>query len=217
MASFIYYRFKSQKDESKISFDGTGISVFDLKKEIVLSNNLKANDFDLLLFDPHNEQGKSRLFRVVNPSSQTARASFFVEYKDDTHIIPRSSSVIAKRVPAKPGKGRGALYLTATTPNGVQSDTSAGKDKSQSSSLMRARVGSGAVTVRFDGKEDHPDAKPSVRSMLFPVNQCIHTTPTPKAPSLSAPSTESDEAAAMAAMFKAQTDVWEETQEKMSQ
>lgn len=37
-----------------------------------------------------------------------------------------------------------------------------------------------------------------------------------KTPKLSA-ATESDEAAAMAAMFKAQTDIWEETQEKMAQ
>ncbi|KAL5536776.1 MPE1 [Sanghuangporus sanghuang] len=174
MASFVYYRFKSQKDESKISFDGTGISVFDLKREIIVANNLKANDFDLLLFDPSNEQ----------------------EYEDDTHIIPRSSSVIAKRVPAKTGKGRGVLYLTAAAPNGTQSDVLYGKDKVPTSSLMRARVGTGAVTVRFDGKDDPPDVKPS--------------TPIPVAPS-----TDGDEAAAMAAMFRAQTDVWEETQEKM--
>ena len=60
MTSFVYYRFKSQKDESKISFDGTGISVSDLKREVVLANNLKANDFDLLLLDPSSEQGRSQ-------------------------------------------------------------------------------------------------------------------------------------------------------------
>lgn len=55
MASSVYYKFKSQRDESKVSFDGTGISVFDLKKEIILANNLKANDFDLLLFDSDDQ------------------------------------------------------------------------------------------------------------------------------------------------------------------
>lgn len=52
MASSVSYKFKSQKNESKIAFDGTGISVFDLKKEIILANTFgKAVDFDLLLFD----------------------------------------------------------------------------------------------------------------------------------------------------------------------
>ena len=57
MASSMYYKFRSQKDESRVSFDGTGISVFDLKREIILANNLKANDCDLLLLDPSTEQG----------------------------------------------------------------------------------------------------------------------------------------------------------------
>lgn len=57
MASAVYYKFKSQREESRVAFDGTGISVFDLKKEIILANNLKANDFDLLLFDSSTDQG----------------------------------------------------------------------------------------------------------------------------------------------------------------
>ena len=61
MASSVYYKFKSQRDESKITFDGTGISVFDLKKEIILSNNLKANDFDLVVLDPASTQGLHKL------------------------------------------------------------------------------------------------------------------------------------------------------------
>ena len=59
MASSVYYKFRSQRDESKVTFDGTGISVFDLKREIILANNLKANDFDLLLLDPSTNQGAS--------------------------------------------------------------------------------------------------------------------------------------------------------------
>ena len=52
MSSYVYYKFKSQRAEKRIAFDGTGISVFDLKKEIILSNNFgKASEMDLLLFD----------------------------------------------------------------------------------------------------------------------------------------------------------------------
>jgi protein MPE1 len=59
MASSVFYRFNSRKDESRVTFDGTGISVFDLKKEIILANSLaKANDFDLHIFTQSLE-GKS--------------------------------------------------------------------------------------------------------------------------------------------------------------
>ena len=58
MASSVFYRFKSRKDDSKVFFDGTGISVFDLKREIILANNMgKANDFDLVVFDSTEKQG----------------------------------------------------------------------------------------------------------------------------------------------------------------
>jgi hypothetical protein len=56
MTSSVFYKFKSRKDESRVTFDGTGISVFDLKKEVILANNLgKANDFDLHVYTPANE------------------------------------------------------------------------------------------------------------------------------------------------------------------
>ncbi|KAI0285796.1 DWNN domain-containing protein [Russula aff. rugulosa BPL654] len=78
MASSVFYKFKSQREESKVSFDGTGISVFDLKKEIILANNLgKSSDFDLLVFDGSSGE----------------------ELRDDSHMVPRSSSVVVKRMP----------------------------------------------------------------------------------------------------------------------
>lgn len=69
MASSVFYKFKSQKAESRVTFDGTGISVFDLKKEIILANSLgKANDFDLVLFDGSSGEGLSL---YSSPSSST--------------------------------------------------------------------------------------------------------------------------------------------------
>ena len=59
MTSSVFYKFSSRKDESRVIFDGTGISVFDLKREIILANNMgKANDFDLHIFDATSKQGK---------------------------------------------------------------------------------------------------------------------------------------------------------------
>ena len=77
------------------------------------------------------------------------------EYKDDSEIIPRSSQVIAKRVPAaRPGKGKGAMYISGTAPvGGSGADNSAMKDMA---GPMRARIGLGAMSKRFDGKEETP-------------------------------------------------------------
>ena len=35
--SVVYWSFKSSKETSTVAFEGTGISVFDLKKEIIAS------------------------------------------------------------------------------------------------------------------------------------------------------------------------------------
>ena len=58
MSSSVFYKFKSRKDESRVNFDGTGISVFELKKEIIIAHNLgKANDFDLVILDGSTKEG----------------------------------------------------------------------------------------------------------------------------------------------------------------
>ncbi|KAI6096978.1 DWNN domain-containing protein [Pisolithus croceorrhizus] len=170
MTSCVFYRFRSQKDESRITFDGTGISVFDLKREIILANNLgKANDFDLYVYDASTQQ----------------------EYRDDTQIIPRSSSVIVKRLPAqRPGKGKAGMYLAGATGNAAI----------QTSDVVQRSGGvtwhRGAMSKRFDIKEEQQSA---------PSKASTPVTTIPK-----------NSAAAMAAMFQAQTANWEETQEKMS-
>lgn len=44
----VFYKFKSAKDFDFVTFDGTGISVFDLKREIIIAKKLgKGVDFDL--------------------------------------------------------------------------------------------------------------------------------------------------------------------------
>lgn len=119
--SSVFYRFKSRKDESRVTFDGTGISIFDLKKEIIIANGLsKANDFDLVVLDGSTEEGvPSRWFHWL-PELTIAS-----EYKDDAYIVPRSSSVVIKRVYAKPGKGRAAHYLGSAGPAGSTTEQGA--------------------------------------------------------------------------------------------
>lgn len=58
MASSVFYKWASRKDESRVTFDGTGITVFDLKREIILANNLvKGVDFDVHVYDTATKQG----------------------------------------------------------------------------------------------------------------------------------------------------------------
>jgi protein MPE1 len=96
MSSWVLFKFKSSKEPTKINFDGTGITVFELKREIITVSHLgDGTDFDLLIYDEGSNE----------------------EYTDDTAIIPRSSMVIARRIPAsRPGHGRGARYVSGRMP-----------------------------------------------------------------------------------------------------
>lgn len=79
MSSTIFYRFRSQKESDRILFDGTGLTVFDLKREIIQENRLgDGTDFQIRIYNPDTNE----------------------EYEDDSQVIPRSSSVIVKRSPA---------------------------------------------------------------------------------------------------------------------
>ncbi|KAJ2902082.1 putative retinoblastoma-binding protein [Zalerion maritima] len=96
MESCVYFKFKSQKEPTRVEFDGTGISVFELKREIILKSGLgSGTDFDLAIY---TEDGSE-------------------EYDDDTTIITRSTTVIARRLPPmKPGAGRAARYVNGKMP-----------------------------------------------------------------------------------------------------
>jgi hypothetical protein len=140
MASSVFYKFKSQKEESKVSFDGTGISVFELKKEIILANNLgKSSDFDLVVLDGSSTEGLS------HPRPDRLSRSYLrilAELRDDSHMIPRSSSVVVKRVPsARPGKGKAAMYIgapgTSATPESKPNSQSGNSSWTARSSISR--------------------------------------------------------------------------------
>ncbi len=152
MASSVFYKFRSQRDESRVTFDGTGISVFDLKKEIILANNLsKANDFDLVVLDSSGEGRSTRACSVCRPSHLKPRA----EYRDDSSIIPRSSSVVVKRVPARPGRGGVARYLgSAGGPSQANTDHSAKGTGGGGNAWHR-----GNMSKRFDGREPKEEPK----------------------------------------------------------
>lgn len=58
MASSVHFKFKSQKEPSRVTFDGTGISVFELKREIISQNRLgDGTDFELSIYNEDNGEG----------------------------------------------------------------------------------------------------------------------------------------------------------------
>ena len=123
MSSVVYYKFLHQKNKSVIHFDGTSISVFDLKKEIIIQNQLgSGQDFNLRLY--HSEQPDQ-------------------EYELDQDVIPRSSYVLAKRSPAfvKLGKYNNALrYITGKPRINRKAITSTVGHNSNSNPLVSAQL-----------------------------------------------------------------------------
>jgi protein MPE1 len=112
MSSFVYFKFKSQKEPTRISFDGPFIQVWDLKREIIHISRLgDGSDFDLKIYNEANE-GETLDSNSHNPSTNTT-----TEYTDDTDLIHKDSTVLARRLPAAiPGKGRAARYVSGKPP-----------------------------------------------------------------------------------------------------
>src|SRR6267154_1034816 len=73
------------------------------------------------------------------------------EYKDDFQMIPRSSSVIVKRLPSsRPGKGKAAMYLSGTN-GSAHTPTSDTVQRLGGSGVVWHK---GAMSKRFDVKEE---------------------------------------------------------------
>ncbi|KAL6707830.1 Protein mpe1 [Coniothyrium glycines] len=96
MSSSVFYKFKNSREPERIVFDGTDITVFELKREIIIASGLgDGTDFDLHLYPEDDPKA---------------------EYDDDTTTISRSSTVVAVRRPAARGHGRAARYVSGKAP-----------------------------------------------------------------------------------------------------
>ncbi|KAL7005028.1 Protein mpe1 [Cystobasidiomycetes sp. EMM_F5] len=173
--SVVFYRFKAQKEASTVTFEGTGISVWDLKKEILAENKLgRGADFD---------------FAIMNADTNE-------EYSDDKAIVPRNTSVVARRLPpSRPGRGNAQFYMVST---------SAAPTASTSSAPSRGGFSAGRVghmSKRFDGREDEQKAVTPMPN--FPITTAVGDG-------------NADEAAKIAAMFASTNEQWQSTQDKMT-
>lgn len=62
MSSSIFFRFKSQKEPVQITFDGTSLSVFEVKREIISLSKLgDGTDFDLDIYSADGKESKCSL------------------------------------------------------------------------------------------------------------------------------------------------------------
>ena len=65
MSSSVFFRFKSQKEPTRVAFDGMGISVFELKREIIAISRLgDGTDFELLISSEDTNEGEFSLFHI---------------------------------------------------------------------------------------------------------------------------------------------------------
>jgi hypothetical protein len=69
MSSSVHFKFKSQKEPSRVTFDGTGISVFELKREIISQSRLgDGSDFELSIYNEDTREGTLLLHHLPSLS-----------------------------------------------------------------------------------------------------------------------------------------------------
>ena len=137
--SAVYYKFRSQREPQRLTFDGTGISVWELKREILLQNKMgKGTDFDLCVYNADTDE----------------------EYKDDNFSIPRATHVTVRRLPAsKPGRGTAQLYVNDTkAPTAAAAHQVPEPPPTTAAPSMPYR---GPMSKRFDGRDAPATSEPS--------------------------------------------------------
>lgn len=161
MSSFVFYKFKNQKEPERIAFHGTGISVFELKREIITATGLgDGSDFDLHLY-PEDD-----------PTT---------EYIDDTAIIQRTNTVIVARKPAARGHGRAARYVSGKAPVRAlpKQPTKSAASAAGNASLQDAEAAFLAESEQAweQQKEALSQVKPSFNHKKKPINVPNHDPP----------------------------------------
>ena len=61
MSSNVFYKFNSQREPSRVTFDGSSISVWELKRDIIIQSRLgDGTEFDLFIYNPDTSEGELR-------------------------------------------------------------------------------------------------------------------------------------------------------------
>jgi hypothetical protein len=65
MASYVYFKFKSQKEPQRVTIDGPHTDVWNLKREIINISRLgDGTDFDLKVYKENSNEGKTVRCRI---------------------------------------------------------------------------------------------------------------------------------------------------------
>lgn len=71
MTSSVFFKFKSQKEPSRVEFDGTGISVFELKRDIIIKSGLgDGTEFDLAIYNEDGNEGEQDIQIATQKTSR---------------------------------------------------------------------------------------------------------------------------------------------------
>ncbi|XP_075298546.1 E3 ubiquitin-protein ligase RBBP6-like [Opisthocomus hoazin] len=92
----VHYKFSAKLDFDTISFHGLHISLHDLKRQIMGREQLKASNCDLQITDAQSKE----------------------EYTDDNALIPKNSSVIVRRIPARGLRATSKTHAASRTEPG---------------------------------------------------------------------------------------------------
>lgn len=94
---------------------------------------------------------------AMSPYCSSARSNTYAEYDDDTIIIPRSTSITARRLPpAKAGRGNGARYVSGKAPVNAR-NTSRMEAPSLKSALQKTAPKAASYMPDNDGKPKTED------------------------------------------------------------
>ena len=97
-SSFVFYKFKSQREPSRIAFDGTSITVFDLKKEIIAENKMgKGADFDFAIYHADTEEGRRASFETLHHRRLVRSTPLFPGACCDNLSFPFISALVCFR------------------------------------------------------------------------------------------------------------------------
>lgn len=149
MSSAVFFKFRSSKEPQRVTFDGTGISVFELKRDIIRISGLgDGTDFDLLVYNADSNEGE-----FTHDSQKSISPNFGVEYDDDTTVLSRGTTVVARRMPAlKPGAGRAARYVSGKMPVNAKNQHRIEASKTASAGTSSHPVG--AANLSTNASED---------------------------------------------------------------
>ena len=87
----IHFKFKSSLDYDTVSFEGAGLPVWELKKEIASVKKLgQSNDFDLVITNAQTNE----------------------DYSDEYQMVPKNTSVVVRRVPMSTSSASKKLHVT---------------------------------------------------------------------------------------------------------